>query len=59
MRSLNDIFDGLQARQDCVFRPPTRMPTLPGGLHLPPDLAAFYSRFSEAKLASPDEPQFT
>ena len=50
MRSLDDIFDELQSRDDCTFRPPTGLPKLPEGLRLPDDLSAFYARFSEARL---------
>jgi hypothetical protein len=50
MRSLDVILDELRSRGDCVFRPATRLPTLAEGLVLPPDLAAFYARFGEAKL---------
>jgi hypothetical protein len=50
MRSLDDILNELAARGDCTFRAATRMPALPDGLQLPPDLATFYSHFSEARL---------
>src|SRR4051794_14483425 len=59
MQSVDDILDELQERDDCIFRPATRLPALPDGLHLPPDLAAFYSRFSEAKLfGHPSDPRY-
>lgn len=59
MRPLDDILNELQTRDDCNFRPATRLPALPDGLHLPPDLAAFYSRFSEAKLfGHPSDPRY-
>jgi hypothetical protein len=50
MRTLDDILNDLQSRDDCIFRLASGLPALPVGLHLPPDVAAFYSRFSEAKL---------
>jgi hypothetical protein len=50
MRSLDNILTELQSRDDCTFRPATRLPSLPDGLKLPPDFATFYMRFSEARL---------
>lgn len=59
MRSLNDILDDLQSRADCTFRPASQLPVLPDGLQLPPDLAAFYRRYSEAKLfGDPSDPRY-
>jgi hypothetical protein len=59
MRSIDDIFDELQMRGDCVFRPAAGMPVLPDGLELPPDLAAFYLRFGGAKLfGDPADPRY-
>jgi hypothetical protein len=56
---LEDILNELQSREDCIFRPATGLPVLPDGLILPPDLAAFYSRFSEAKLfGNPADPRY-
>jgi hypothetical protein len=58
MRSLDAIIDQLLKREDCRFRPATGLPILPPGLLLPPDLAAFYSRFSEAILfGTPADPR--
>jgi hypothetical protein len=59
MRTFDDILNELQTRDDCVFRPATRLPALPHGLQVPPDLVAFYSRFSEAKLfGDPSDPRY-
>ena len=59
MRSIDDILDDIQKRHDCVLQPATRLPTLPIGLELPPDLARFYSRFSAARLfGSTSDPRY-
>lgn len=58
MRSLDEIIEELNSREDCVFRPATRLPDLPPGLTLPHDLALFYSRFSEARLSGRDDPSY-
>lgn len=59
MRSLDDLLDELLSRDDCVFRPPTRLPTLPDGLQLPADLAQFYTRFGGARLfGEPADPRY-
>jgi hypothetical protein len=59
MRSINDILNELHSRSDCVFRPATRLPSLPERLQLPPDVAEFYSRFSEARLfGDPLDPRY-
>ncbi|HEY7119003.1 MAG TPA: SMI1/KNR4 family protein [Tepidisphaeraceae bacterium] len=50
LRSIDQILDELQTRDDCTFRPATRLPPLPDGLRLPEDLRAFYTRFGEARL---------
>jgi hypothetical protein len=50
MKSFDEIVAELRGRPDCHFRPATRLPVLPPDLRLPPDLAAFYERFSEARL---------
>ncbi len=54
MKSFDDIITELQGRADCRFLPSTRFPVVPSGLQLPPDLIAFYQRFSEARLFSDD-----
>lgn len=59
MRSLDDILDELQSRDDCAFLPATRLPAVPEGLKLPSDVVAFYSRFSEARLfGHPSDPRY-
>ena len=54
MKSFDEIIAELQNRADCHFRPATRLPAVSPGLELPPDLIAFYKRFSEARLFSDD-----
>jgi hypothetical protein len=59
MRPLDNILDELQFRDDCTFRPATRLPELPQGLRLPDDLSAFFGRFSEARLfGHPSDPRY-
>jgi hypothetical protein len=54
INSFDEIIAELESRPDCWFRPTTGLPGIPAGLSLPPDLAAFYERFSEARLFSDD-----
>lgn len=54
MKHLEVIIAELQTRQDCRFRPATRLPQLPQELSLPVDLLSFYERFSEARLFDPE-----
>jgi hypothetical protein len=59
MQSIATVLNKLQSRKDCTFRPATRLPKLPRGLALPPDLEQFYTRFSEAKLfGHPSDPRY-
>lgn len=60
MKSLDEVIAELQGRVDCHFRPATRLPATPPNLRMPPDLIAFYQRFSEARLFSDDgsDPRF-
>jgi antitoxin YokJ len=59
MRPLDEILDELQSLDDCVFRPAMRLPELAPGFRLPDDLAAFYARFSEARLfGHPSDPRY-
>jgi hypothetical protein len=54
VKSFDEIIAELQRRADCRFRPATRLPVVPDGLQMPPDVIAFYQRFSEARLFSDD-----
>ena len=54
MKSFDQIIAELQSRADCHFRLATHLPTIPLDLRLPPDLVAFYERFSEASLFTHD-----
>jgi len=58
MKSIVDILTPLQCRADCDFRPATFVPPLPASLVLPNDVAAFYGRWSEARLFGPDDPRY-
>jgi hypothetical protein len=54
LKSLEQTVDELQSRPDCHFRPAAGKPSIPSDLRLPPDLASFYERFSEARLFCED-----
>jgi hypothetical protein len=53
VKSLSEILDLLISTAECSFRPATHLPKIEPALILPPDLAEFYSRFSEARLFGP------
>jgi len=50
MKRFDEIIAELVGHPDCHFKPARDRPVLPEDLRLPADHAAFYERFSEARL---------